>query len=112
MENFNNAMSYAGVSTNSAGTALDKYTNSYLPSVQAAQDSFNASFEQFSQTVLDGGTVAGIIRIGDGLMQGATALSKWNLLLPAILAGIMSIKNVGKLNSWNMPSYAKLQLIA
>lgn len=112
MESFNNAMGYAGVSTNSAGTALDKYTNSYLPSVQAAQDSFNASFEQFSQTVLDGGSVAGIIRIGDGLMQGATALSKWNLLLPAVLAGIMSIKNVGKLNSRNMPSYAKLQLIA
>ena len=112
MENYGDAMEYAGVSTESAGTALDKYTNSYLPSVQAAQDSFTASFEQFSQTLLNSDTVAGVIRFGDGLMQMFTWLSKIKALLPVIVAGFMSWKNVGKLNSQNMPAYAQLQLVA
>ena len=112
MENYGDAMEYAGVSTESAGTALDKYTNSYLPSVKAAQDSFTASFEQFSQTLLNSDTVAGVIRFGDGLMQMFTWLSKIKALLPAIVAGFMSWKNVGKLNSPNMPAYAQLQLVA
>lgn len=112
MENYGDAMEYAGVSTESVGTALDKYTNSYLPSVQAAQDSFTASFEQFSQTLLNSDTVAGVIRFGDGLMQMFTWLSKIKALLPAIVAGFMSWKNVGKLNSPNMPAYAQLQLVA
>ncbi len=112
MENYGDAMEYAGVSTESAGTALDKYTNSYLPSVQAAQDSFTASFEQFSSTLLNSDTVAGIIRLGDGLMQLLTGMSKIKALLPAIVAGFMSWKNVGKLNSPNMPAYAQLQLAA
>ena len=112
MENYGDAMEYAGVSTESAGTALNKYTNSYLPSVQAAQDSFTASFEQFSQTLLNSDTVAGVIRFGDGLMQMFTWLSKIKALLPAIVAGFMSWKNVGKLNSPNMPAYAQLQLVA
>lgn len=112
MENYGDAMEYAGVSTESAGTALDKYTNSYLPSVQAAQDSFTASFEQFSQTLLNSDTVAGVVRFGDGLMQMFTWLSKIKALLPVIVAGFMSWKNVGKLNSPNMPAYAQLQLVA
>ena len=112
MENYGDAMEYAGVSTESAGTALDKYTNSYLPSVQAAQDSFTASFEQFSSTLLNSDTVTGVIRLGDGLMQMFTWLSKIKALLPAIVAGFMSWKNVGKLNSPNMPAYAQLQLVA
>ena len=112
MENYGDAMEYAGVSTESAGTALDKYTNSYLPSVQAAQDSFAASFEQFSSTLLNSDTVTGVIRLGDGLMQMFTWLSKIKALLPVIVAGFMSWKNVGKLNSQNMPAYAQLQLVA
>lgn len=112
MENYGDAMEYAGVSTESAGTALDKYTNSYLPSVQAAQDSFTASFEQFSSTLLNSDTVTGVIRLGDGLMQMFTWLSKIKALLPVIVAGFVSWKNVGKLNSQNMPAYAQLQLVA
>lgn len=112
MENYGKATEYAGISTESAGTALDKYTNSYLPSVEAAQDSFTASFEQFSSTLLNSDTVAGVLRLGDGLMQLLTGLSKIKALLPVIVAGFMSWKNVGKRNSRNMPAYAQLQLAA
>lgn len=77
MENYGDAMEYAGVSTESAGTALDKYTNSYLPSVQAAQDSFTASFEQFSAAFLDSDLVAGAIGLGDGFMQLLTGITKF-----------------------------------
>ena len=84
----------------------------YLPSVEAAQDSFTASFEQFSSTLLNSDTVAGVLRLGDGLMQLLTGLSKIKALLPVIVAGFMSWKNVGKRNSRNMPAYAQLQLAA
>lgn len=77
MENYGDAMKYAGVSTESAGTALDKYTNSYLPSVQAAQDRFTASFEQFSAAFLDSDLVAGVIGLGDGIMQFLTGVTKF-----------------------------------
>lgn len=44
--------------------------------------------------------------------QECVEISKIKALLPAIIAGFMSIKNVGKLNSQNMPAYAQLQLVA
>ena len=111
MENFPDALKYAETATNSAGTANQKY-EAVLSSVEAAQNSFTASFEQFSQTLLNSDTVAGVIRFGDGLMQMFTWLSKIKALLPVIVAGFMSWKNVGKLNSPNMPAYAQLQLVA
>lgn len=111
MENFPDALKFAETATNSAGTANQKY-EAVLSSVEAAQNSFTASFEQFSQTLLSSDTVAGVIRFGDGLMQMFTWLSKIKALLPAIVAGFMSWKNVGKLNSPNMPAYAQLQLVA
>lgn len=111
MENFPDALGFAETATKSAGTANQKY-EAVLSSVEAAQDSFTASFEQFSQTLLNSDTVAGIVRFGDGLMQIFTWLSKIKALLPAIVAGFMSWKNVGKLNSPNMPAYAQLQLVA
>ena len=72
----------------------------------------DASFEQFSTTLLDSDLVAGVIRFGDGLMQLLTGMTKIKALLPVIVAGFMSWKNVGKLNSPNMPAYAQLQLVA
>ncbi len=112
MENFDEAMELAGVSTNSAGTALDKYSNSYLPSVEAATNSLKASTEEFSQSLADSDVIAFFIKLGDILVQGATALNDWDVLLPLVTAGLMAYKNVGKLNNQNMPAYAQLRLVA
>ena len=74
MENFGDAMKYAEVSTKSAGTALDKYSNAYLVGVEAAQNRFAASFKKMSSTVLDGGLVAGFYDIGTALITFFTPI--------------------------------------
>lgn len=76
MENFPDALGFAETATNSAGTANQKY-EAVLSSVEAAQNSFTASFEQFSAAFLDSDLVAGVIGIGDGFMQFLTGVTKF-----------------------------------
>lgn len=76
MSGYNDAIKYAETATNSAGTANQKY-EAVLSSVEAAQNSFTASFEQFSQAFLDSDLVAGVIRFGDGFMQILTGIVKF-----------------------------------
>lgn len=82
MENYNKALDYTTGAADSAGTALNKYENSYLKSVGAAQDKFTASFEKLSTTILnsdllkgafEGGSkliniLSGIMGLGDGII--------------------------------------------
>lgn len=53
MEHYGEAMEYADEAANSAGTAVSKYNAAYKNSVEAAKAEMTASFEQFSQYVLD-----------------------------------------------------------
>lgn len=76
MSGYNDAIEYAETATNSAGTANQKY-EAVLSSVEAAQNSFTASFEDFSQAFLDSDLVAGVIRFGDGFMQILTGITKF-----------------------------------
>ena len=76
MSGYNDAIEYAETATNSAGTANRKY-EAVLSSVEAAQNSFTASFEQFSTALLDSDLVAGVIRFGDGFMQLLTGITKF-----------------------------------
>ena len=76
MSGYNDAIEYAETATNSAGTANQKY-EAVLSSVEAAQNSFTASFEDFSQAFLDSDLVAGVIRFGDGFMQVLTGITKF-----------------------------------
>lgn len=76
MENFPDALKFAETATKSVGTANQKY-EAVLSSVEAAQNSFTASFEDFSQAFLDSDLVAGVIRFGDGFMQVLTSITKF-----------------------------------
>lgn len=76
MSGYNDAIEYAETATNSAGTANQKY-EAVLSSVEAAQNSFTASFEQFSAALLDSDLVAGVIGLGDGFMQFLTGVTKF-----------------------------------
>lgn len=76
MENFPDALGYAETATNSAGTANRKY-EAVLSSVEAAQNSFTASFEQFSNALLNSDLVASVIRFGGGIMQLFTSVTKF-----------------------------------
>lgn len=99
MENFPDALGFAETATNSAGTANQKY-EAVLSSVEAAQNSFTASFEQFSTTLLDSDLVAGVIGLGDGFMQFLTGVTKFLSFgdglvgqLALITAGLWALNN-------------------
>lgn len=74
MEHYGEAMGYAEVATDSAGTALEKYETSYLTSVEAAQNKLTASVEEFSQTVLSSAT---LIDIFDGAANALSGVSNF-----------------------------------
>lgn len=86
MENYGDAMKYAQTSANSAGTAWEKYSTSYLNSIEAKTNALTAQFESLSQSVLDSDLVKGfvdlmtnvvkvlesILGIGDGVLLKIT----------------------------------------
>ena len=103
LTHYNEAMGYSKESTEAAGTALDKYSNSYLKSVEAAQDRLTASFEQFSNTVLNSDLVVGTFNVGAGLLGfltkiisiGDGAIVKIGLLIAAVK--VLKALNIGKI---------------
>ena len=98
MENYGKAMEYAGISADSAGTAMEKY-DAYSRGIEANVARAKASFESLSSNVLNSDAVVGFVKLANGALQFADALAKCKLLLPAIIGSVMSIKNVGLLNN-------------
>lgn len=101
----------ASASANSAGSALEE-NEKYLDSINGKVAQLEATFQDLSQNVIDSETVKGFVDLGNGALKLVNFLAEIKALLPAIVAGFMSWKNVGKLNSLNMPAYAQLQLVA
>lgn len=97
--------------SNASGT-LAKANDIYSDSIQGKIKQLSTTFTELSNNLLDSGLVKGVVDLGDGVLKLANFLAKIKALLPAIVAGFMSWKNVGKLNSRNMPAYAQLQLVA
>ena len=94
MQHYNEALGYTKESTEAAGTAIDKFSNTYLKSVEAAQDRATASFENLSNTVLNSDLVAGTFNTGSGILDfltkiidfGDGAIPKIALLVAGIAA--------------------------
>lgn len=63
MSNYAKALEYAKVSEESGGTAEDKYQSAYLDSIEAKMNSLTATWQSFSQNILDSGIVKGFIEI-------------------------------------------------
>ena len=97
--------------SNASGT-LAKANDVYSQSIQGHMNDLKTTFTEVSNNLLDSGLVKGIVDVGDGLLKLINFLTEIKALLPVIVAGFMSWKNVGKLNSQNMPAYAQLQLVA
>lgn len=103
MQHYNEALGYTKESTEAAGTAIDKFSNTYLKSVEAAQDRATASFENFSNTVLNSDLVAGAFNTGSGLLDfltkvidfGDGAIVKIGLLIAAVK--VLDALSVGKI---------------
>lgn len=94
MENYGKAMEYAGISADSAGTAMEKY-DAYSQGIEANIARAKASFESLSTNLLNSDAVVTFVKLVNGALQFADALAKCKLLLPAIVGVVTSIKNVG-----------------
>ena len=94
MENYGKAMEYAGISADSAGTAMEKY-DAYSQGIEANIARARASFESLSTNLLNSDAVVTFVKLANGALQFADALAKCKLLLPAIVGIVTSIKNVG-----------------
>lgn len=113
MQHFPEAMKYASISADSAGTAMDKYNNTYLKGVEAAQDRLTASFEAMSNTMLHSDFVAGAFNTGAGILGFLNKVISTMGTIPAlagVAAGALSaIGNKGKPNYTvrlhNMPNH-------
>lgn len=111
LEGFDVAEKSLATSMDSAGSALEE-NEKYLDSINGKVAQLEATFQDLSQNVIDSETVKGLVDLGNGALKLVNFLAEIKALLPAIVAGFMSWKNVGKLNSPNMPAYAQLQLVA
>ena len=74
MSGYKEAMEYAEVAAESSGTALNKFNESYLNSVEASHDEFIAQYEQFSNTILNSELIKGTYDTGKGIMGVFTFL--------------------------------------
>ena len=99
-------------SASNAGGTLATANDIYSQSIQGHINDLQTTFAEFSTNLLDSGLVKGFVDFGNVLTKILNFLTEIKALLPAIVAGFMSWKNVGKLNSPNMPAYAQLQLVA
>lgn len=97
MENYGKAMEYAGISADSAGTAMEKY-DAYSQGIEANIARAKASFESLSTNLLNSDAVVTFVKLANGALKFADALAKCKLLLPAIIGTVTSVKNVGLSN--------------
>jgi len=84
MDNYDEAMGYAKTAAESAGTALDKYENSYLKSVEASQEKFATQFEEISTTIWNSDFLKGTIDAGSGILGVLTSLIKTLGTIPTL----------------------------
>lgn len=98
MENYSKAMEYAGISADSAGTAMEKY-DAYSRGIEANMARVKASFESLSTNILNSDVVVNIAKFANTLIKIVDTLVQCKMLLPAIVAAFMTIKNVGLSNS-------------
>lgn len=112
MSNYDEAMRLSAVAAESAGFAQEKYANAYLPSVEAAQNNVTASFEKFSQAVLDSGLVSGTFNAASGILGFLTNLVSVADGLPVkIIAIVSAIALLDKLKVGKfMPSIPEINL--
>lgn len=81
MENYDKALEYEKIANNSQGTAMKKFEENYLNSLEAKQKSLQASFESLSMNIISRESYSGIIEATQALVE---FLNQTNLLKGAI----------------------------
>ena len=104
MDNYGDAIKYTEEAMNSSGTAMEKY-DAYLKSIEASQAKLKATFEDFSQTLVDKGIIKGFYDLASGGLQLLTLLTQFPLLLRTIISLLSVIaiqKIVGMLGKFRL----------
>ena len=83
-ENYDKALEYEQIAENSSGTAIAKFEDAYLNSIEAKTKSLQAAFEGLSSNLISRDTINGILEATQALIE---FLDKTNLVKGA-LAGI------------------------
>ena len=85
MDNYGDAIKYTEEAMNSSGTAMEKY-DAYLKSIEASQTKLKATFEDFSQTLVDKGIIKGFYDLASVSLMLVTNLLKLKPVLIAIFS--------------------------
>ena len=85
MDNYGDAIKYTEEAMNSSGTAMEKY-DAHLKSIEASQAKLKATFEDFSQTLVDKGIIKGFYDLASVSLQLTTNLLKLKPVLIAIFS--------------------------
>lgn len=85
MDNYNTALKYSETAANSAGTAQQKYAESYLTSIEAAKNAVAASKEQYTLSIANSDLAVKTLNI---VAQGLSALAKFNELGSGVTAAV------------------------
>lgn len=89
-DNYSKALQYTEVSANSAGTAIDKFNNSYKESLEAKTNTLQASFES---AILD----SDMSKVYGSIIEATTALVKFidkTGALKGTLAGLAAVMGI------------------
>lgn len=103
MQNYEDAMKYAETATNSSGTAAEKY-EAHLNGIAGKLDALTATFERFSQTLLDSDIVivlldslTGLLTVLDGILSFADGfLVKVALVIAATVGLTVAVSALQK----------------
>lgn len=81
MENYDTALEYEKIANKSSGTAMQKFNDAYLNSIESKQKSLQASFESLSMNLISRDSISGIMEATQALVE---FLDKTNLLKGAL----------------------------
>lgn len=92
MSNYSKALDYAGVSADSTGTAMEKFS-SYEDSLEAKTKRLTASFQELATDTLNSGVVKVFLDLANGLINVTDKVGLFNIALIA-LSGIIGAKTL------------------
>ena len=117
MENYDTAIKYANIATDSTGNAAKKY-EAYMDGIEAHMNRLTATFEEFAQTILNSDVIKGGIDFLTNILNLLQQITAWSdnagfgALTPlfSLGGGILGASGKGRLQqvglAANMPLYA------
>ena len=77
MENYDTAIKYANIATDSTGNAAKKY-EAYMDGIEARMNRLTATFEEFAQTILNSDAIKGVIDFLTNILNLLQQITAWS----------------------------------